>query len=62
MSGYSKRQLQNLNDFPHLKAWFDRMHSRPAVIAAYGKGKPWTSRPAVTEEGKKLLFGQTALA
>ena len=41
---------------------FDRMHSHPAVIAAYEKGKPWISRPAVTEEGKKLLFEQTALA
>jgi GST-like protein len=38
------------------------MHSRPAVVAAYEKGKPWTSRPTVTEAGKKLLFGQTALA
>jgi GST-like protein len=57
-----QRQLQDINDFAHLKAWFDRMHSRPAVVAAYEKGKPWTSRPAVTEEGKQLLFGQTALA
>jgi GST-like protein len=36
------------------------MRVRPAVVRAYEKGTPWTSRPAVTEEGKKLLFGQTA--
>ncbi|RFQ09472.1 thiol:disulfide oxidoreductase, partial [Pseudomonas sp. ATCC 13867] len=24
------------------------------------KGKPFQSRPSVTEEGKKILFGQTA--
>ena len=29
---------------------------RPAVVAAYGKGKPWSSRPAVTEEGNKAPF------
>jgi GST-like protein len=44
-----QRQLQDINDFAHLKAWFDRMHSRPAVVAAYEKGKPWTSRPAVRQ-------------
>lgn len=30
------------------------------MIAAYEKGTPWSSRSAVTDEGKKLLFGQTA--
>ncbi len=37
------------------------MHDRPATIRAYAKGAPVpNSRPAVTEEGKKILFGQTA--
>ncbi len=54
------RQQQNLDDFPHLKRWFEAMQRRPAVIAAYAKGEPWTNRPTVTEEGKKLLFGQKA--
>jgi len=55
-----KRQQQDLDQFPNLKRWFEAMRARPAVVRAYEKGTPWTSRPAVTEEGKKLLFGQTA--
>ena len=31
-----------------------------AVAALARKGEPYASRPAVTEEGKKVLFGQTA--
>jgi len=55
-----KRQAQNLDDFPNLKRWFETIRARPATIRAYEKGKPWMGRPAVTEEGKKILFGQTA--
>lgn len=57
-----KRQMQDLDQFPHLKRWFGTMRNRPAVVRAYEKGEPWMSRPAVTEEGKKILFGQTALS
>lgn len=53
-------QLQNIDEFPNLKRWFNAMKQRPAVVRAYQKAVPWTKRPAVTEEGKKLLFGQTA--
>jgi GSH-dependent disulfide-bond oxidoreductase len=55
-----KRQGQNLDDFPNVKRWFETIRARPATIRAYEKGKPWMDRPAVTEEGKKILFGQTA--
>ena len=30
-----KMQQQNLEDFPHIKKWFDRMAARPAVKRAY---------------------------
>lgn len=55
-----KRQLQNLDDFPNLRRWFDVIRNRPATLFAYEKGEPYSKQPAVTEEGKKILFGQTA--
>ena len=55
-----KRQQQDLDDFPNLRGWFDAVRARPATIRAYAAGEPYSNRPAVTEEGKKILFGQTA--
>jgi GST-like protein len=55
-----ERQQQNLDEFPNLKGWFERVRERPATVRAYQKGEPYMSRPPVTEEGKKILFGQTA--
>lgn len=54
-----KRQQQNLDDFPNLRGWFDafvrgRQRSAPTL-----RESPIRNRPTVTEEGKKLLFGQT---
>ncbi|HVH75273.1 MAG TPA: glutathione binding-like protein [Stellaceae bacterium] len=53
-------QRQNLGEFPNLRRWFDTVRARPATVRAYAKGEPYSNRPAVTEEGKKILFGQTA--
>ncbi|TWB24475.1 GST-like protein [Nitrospirillum amazonense] len=55
-----QRQQQNLDDFPDLKRWFEAVAARPATVRAYAKGEPLRSRPTVTEEGKKILFGQTS--
>ncbi len=55
-----KRQQQNLDDFPSLRRWFEAIRARPATQRAYALAEPYASRPAVTEEGKKILFGQTA--
>jgi len=55
-----KRQQQELDDFVNLRRWFDAVHERPATIRAYARAEPYSNRPAVTEEGKKILFGQTA--
>ncbi len=55
-----ERQQQRLEDFPNLKRWFESIQSRPAVIRAYERGKPFMNQPTVTEQSKKLLFGQTA--
>jgi GSH-dependent disulfide-bond oxidoreductase len=54
-----KRQ-QHLDDFLHLRRWFDAIAARPGTQRAYARAEPFSTQPAVTEEGKKLLFGQTA--
>jgi GSH-dependent disulfide-bond oxidoreductase len=56
----SKTQQQTIEDFPHLHAWFQRMGDRPAVIRAYEQAKAFNNQPTMTEESKKILFGQTA--
>jgi GST-like protein len=55
-----KRQQQNLDEFPNLRRWFESVRERPGTVRAYAKGEPLATRPTVTEEGKKILFGQTA--
>ena len=55
-----KRQNQDLDDFPHLKRWFEAIRARPAVERAYEKGKAISSQPVMDDEAKKILFGQTA--
>ncbi|QKD84024.1 thiol:disulfide oxidoreductase [Thermoleptolyngbya sichuanensis A183] len=55
-----ERQQQNLEDFPHLKRWFETMRDRPAVIRAYERGQPFSNTPTINDESRKILFGQTA--
>ena len=55
------RQGQNLDDFPHLRRWFDGIRARPATVRAYALADEVNpTQTGVTEEGKKFLFGQTA--
>jgi GST-like protein len=55
-----ERQQQNLEEFPNLKRWFESIRDRPAVIRAYAKAEPFANQATMTEESKKILFGQTA--
>jgi GST-like protein len=47
-----------LDQFPHLKAWRDRVGSRPAVKR--GKALAAKMRKEITDEDRKVLFGQRA--
>ena len=49
-----------LDDFPHLKRWFDRVAARPATGRAYDKGAAVNTIPTITEDSMALLLGQTA--
>lgn len=53
-----ERMGQDLNEFPHLKRWFDAVGARPAVIK--GKAVGQELRAEMSEEAKKVLFGQRA--
>jgi GST-like protein len=55
-----ERQGQNLDEFPHLKRWFNSVRERPATVRAYAKGKDINTRPSMDEEARRILFGQTA--
>ena len=55
-----ERQGQNLDEFPDLKRWFHAIHDKPATIAAYAKGETVNRAKEMSEEDKKVLFGQTA--
>jgi GST-like protein len=53
-------QGQRLEDFPHLKRWFTAIHDRPATVRAYAKAATINTQNTLTEEAKRVLFGQTA--
>jgi GST-like protein len=55
-----ERQGQDLAQFPALQRWFEAIAARPATRAAYARAEPYRSAPVVTEESRRVLFGQTA--
>ncbi|WP_114912299.1 glutathione S-transferase N-terminal domain-containing protein [Acidibrevibacterium fodinaquatile] len=55
-----KRQQQNLDDFPHLKRWFETIRARPAVERAYALVEKINTAPVVSDQSRALLFGQSA--
>jgi GST-like protein len=57
-----ENQGMALEDFPHLKAWFEAIRARPATQRAYAIGEDIKGRFDLTtdEEARKVLFGQGA--
>jgi len=54
-----KQQGQDLDEFPHLKRWFETIQKRPAVERAYAIAKQVNpDARGMSEEAKKILFGQ----
>ncbi|MDD2991683.1 MAG: glutathione binding-like protein [Zoogloea sp.] len=54
------RQRQNLDDFPNLKRWFEAIQQRPATQRAYALAADINTAPSVSEESRRILFGQDA--
>jgi len=57
-----QRQGQSLDDFPHLKRWFEAIGERAAVARAYAlvaEVNPDAHAPQ-SEEARRILYGQTA--
>jgi GST-like protein len=57
-----QRHGQKLENFPHLKRWFESIRDRPATVRAYELAKKINTKPTVNEESRRILFGQTAAA
>ncbi|OHC61882.1 MAG: thiol:disulfide oxidoreductase [Rhodocyclales bacterium RIFCSPLOWO2_02_FULL_63_24] len=55
-----EKQGQDLDDFPQLKRWFGAIRERPATQRAYELAKEINPAPVVTEEARRVLFGQDA--
>ncbi len=56
-----KRQGQDLEEFPHLKRWFESIGERAAVVKALEIAQTVNpQKEEMTEEAKKILFGQRA--
>lgn len=53
-----EKQGQNLAEFKALKTWFEKMQARPAVKLAYEKGSEFQNQAPMSEEARKILFGQ----
>ncbi|MFB2769023.1 glutathione binding-like protein [Pelatocladus sp. BLCC-F211] len=55
-----ERQGQKLEDFPHLKRWFETIQARPATIRAYEKAEAFKNQTLDVEKSRSLLFNQSA--
>ena len=54
-----KAQQVDLNKFPHVQRWYNALFERPAIKRGLDLGKELRA-PALTEDARKALFGQTS--
>ncbi len=55
-----ERQEQDIAQFPHMKAWLDRMQARPAVQAGKALGAEKRRELSGDKAAQSVLFGQRA--
>lgn len=55
-----ERLGQELNDLPGVAAWIERLKARPAVARGMEVGAELRSDKPLTEEQRRILYGQTA--
>ncbi|MBL8513657.1 MAG: glutathione S-transferase N-terminal domain-containing protein, partial [Betaproteobacteria bacterium] len=55
-----ERQGQDMKDFPHVARWHAAIKARPATVRAYARAKEVRpeAQVAITDEQRKVLFGQ----
>lgn len=55
-----ERLQQDLADFPAISRWIEAIEARPATLRAYKAGEQYSNSQPMTDEAKRILFGQTA--
>lgn len=55
-----KRLGQGIDELPNVAAWIERLRARPALQRGMDVGRELRSDKPMTEEQRKMLYGQTA--
>jgi GST-like protein len=53
-----QRQRVNIEEFPNVKRWFERVFARPGTQRAYAIAERINTAPVVSEASRSVLFGR----